>query len=248
MEIEINKYGSRFWRNQDGQYHREDGPAIEGADGSKEWYLNDQFHREDGPAVEYADGWKEWWVNDQLHREDGPAIEYVNGSKEWWLNGQLHREDGPAIEWADGTKEWWLNGQKLTKDIVMQKSTSDRDKIVQYIENCTEKECRDLEKLIFARLRDLRIAENQKRSKKNDTIRQRKKKLEALGLEMFANLKVGDFVRVDGIKNKMYPWRQVVAIEKNSFSGFQCYKDKTGHFVMGKEYTTHMSNKIREIA
>jgi len=29
-------------------------------DGSKEWFLNGQRHREDGPAVEYANGHKEW--------------------------------------------------------------------------------------------------------------------------------------------------------------------------------------------
>jgi len=27
------------------------------------WYLNGKLHREDGPAVEYADGRREWWVN-----------------------------------------------------------------------------------------------------------------------------------------------------------------------------------------
>jgi len=46
-----------------------------------------ELHREDGPAVEYNDGTKEWWLNGQLHREDGPAIEYYDGIKEWWLNG-----------------------------------------------------------------------------------------------------------------------------------------------------------------
>lgn len=126
--------------------------------------------------------------------------------------------------------------------------TSNLETISQYIENCSEKDCRALEKLINARMRDLRISENEKRSKKNESSKRRKRELEELGEQMFTELKVGDFVRVDGIKNKMYPWRQVVAIEKDSFSGFQCYKDKNGHFVMGKEYTTHMSNKIREIA
>ncbi len=33
-------------------------------DGS-EWCINGQLHRMDGPAVEYADGSREWWVNDQ---------------------------------------------------------------------------------------------------------------------------------------------------------------------------------------
>jgi hypothetical protein len=35
------------------------------------------------PAIEWADGTKEWYINGQLHREDGPAIEWANGTKEW---------------------------------------------------------------------------------------------------------------------------------------------------------------------
>jgi len=26
------------------------------------WKLNGNLHREDGPAVEYANGYKEWWL------------------------------------------------------------------------------------------------------------------------------------------------------------------------------------------
>ena len=33
-------------------------------DGTKHWLLNGDLHREDGPAVEYADGpEREWWLN-----------------------------------------------------------------------------------------------------------------------------------------------------------------------------------------
>ena len=84
-------------------------------EGGTEWYLNDKLHREDGPAVECADGYKAWYLNGNLHREDGPAIEYANGSKLWYLNGQKHREDGPACECADGYKSWYLNGNPLTE-------------------------------------------------------------------------------------------------------------------------------------
>jgi hypothetical protein len=45
-------------------------------------------HREDGPAVEYADGSIAWYLNGKLHREDGPAFEGVNGYKSWYLNGK----------------------------------------------------------------------------------------------------------------------------------------------------------------
>jgi hypothetical protein len=32
--------------------------------GTKRWFLNGKYHREDGPAVEYANGSKEWYLND----------------------------------------------------------------------------------------------------------------------------------------------------------------------------------------
>ena len=34
------------------------------ANGDKLWRLNGKFHREDGPAVEYAYGTKYWYLND----------------------------------------------------------------------------------------------------------------------------------------------------------------------------------------
>ena len=83
--------------------------------GTKWWYFNGQLHREDGPAVEWADGTKYWHFNGKIHREDGPAIEWADGDKLWYLNGQYHREDGPAVEWANGTKYWYLNGKGLTE-------------------------------------------------------------------------------------------------------------------------------------
>ena len=88
--IEIDKYGDRFYYSDADMktLHRTDGPAIEGTDGTKGWYLNGVRHRTDGPAVEYATGAKLWYVNDQLHRTDGPAYEGADGSKEWWVNGK----------------------------------------------------------------------------------------------------------------------------------------------------------------
>jgi hypothetical protein len=60
-----------------------------------EEYLNEsgQYHREDGPAIEYNSGSKEWWINGKRHREDGPAIEYSNGRKYWYLNDIKYSED-----------------------------------------------------------------------------------------------------------------------------------------------------------
>jgi hypothetical protein len=86
-------------------------------EGNRRWYNSDgKLHREDGPAIERADGSKVWCLNGKRHREDGPAVEDAGGDKEWWLNGKLHREDGPTFEGVDGTKEWWLNGEHLTQD------------------------------------------------------------------------------------------------------------------------------------
>jgi len=81
-----------------------------------EWRLNGKRHREDGPAIEWANGDKEWYLNGKYHREDGPAIEGVDGTKMWWLNGLLHREDGPAIERPNGDKEWWLNDKLISEE------------------------------------------------------------------------------------------------------------------------------------
>jgi hypothetical protein len=32
-------------------------------DGSREWCLNGKLHRQDGPAIERANGYREWWLN-----------------------------------------------------------------------------------------------------------------------------------------------------------------------------------------
>lgn len=50
------------WWFYEGLLHREDGgPAVEHVTGSKWWYRNGQLHREDGPAYEGADGTKAWF-------------------------------------------------------------------------------------------------------------------------------------------------------------------------------------------
>jgi hypothetical protein len=49
--------------------------------GTRFWRLNGDCHREDGPAIEWADGSREWWVNHKRHREDGPAVENANGTR-----------------------------------------------------------------------------------------------------------------------------------------------------------------------
>ena len=98
--------------------HREDGPAVERADGdrTKAWYIDGKHHRTDGPAVEYADGGKEWWVDGKQHREDGPAVEHANGDKIWYIDNERHRTDGPAVEWVDGYKSWYIDGRLYSEE------------------------------------------------------------------------------------------------------------------------------------
>lgn len=94
--------------------HREDGPAVEKADGTKRWYLNGLLHREGGPAIEWTDGDVWWYLNGQRHRKGGPAAEEYR-CRRWYLNDQLHREDGPAVEYTAGGRGWFLNNQEYTE-------------------------------------------------------------------------------------------------------------------------------------
>ena len=80
------------------------------------WYFNDKLHREDGPAIEWLDGTKQWFIHDQKHRENGPAVEWSDGTKLWYFNDKLHREDGPAIEHSDSRRQWFLDGIEYTED------------------------------------------------------------------------------------------------------------------------------------
>lgn len=52
--------------------HRIGGPAVENAlEGYREWYQNGERHREDGPALEYESGTKYWFYR------DAPLDKYV---------------------------------------------------------------------------------------------------------------------------------------------------------------------------
>ena len=55
-------------------------------DGTKFWYLDDKLHREDGPAVECANGTKHWCLNYDLENGKVTASEWytsrVDGDSE----------------------------------------------------------------------------------------------------------------------------------------------------------------------
>ena len=64
--------------------------------GTTRWYKDAKckiLHRENGPAIEYANGDKYWCQNDRVHRTDGPAIEHADGTKYWYINGYPLTED-----------------------------------------------------------------------------------------------------------------------------------------------------------
>ena len=77
------------------------------------WYLNGKLHREDEPAIEHRDGSKEWYLNGKRHREDGPARHWSDGLKEWYLEG-LEVAEQDFNEWAAKTR---LN-QKLQNKLL----------------------------------------------------------------------------------------------------------------------------------
>lgn len=116
---EIDENGNKWWGYNMGDFfhtHRKnDLPAIEWANGDKEWWIGGKRHRVGKPAVITLLGNKTWWRHGKLHREDGPACEFTNGSKEWYINGKRHRGDGPAIIWSFGVTSYWLNGYHVPK-------------------------------------------------------------------------------------------------------------------------------------
>jgi hypothetical protein len=69
------------------KYYYKDGSVLDYHDYNKE------LHREDGPAIEWADGDKWWWADGKRHRLDGPAIEYGNNNKSWWVDDKHLTEE-----------------------------------------------------------------------------------------------------------------------------------------------------------
>ena len=57
-------------------------------------YRNDNgnLHREDGPAAVWRDGSAQWWIDGKRHRLDGPAVVQVNGINYWYLDGDSLNE------------------------------------------------------------------------------------------------------------------------------------------------------------
>ena len=80
--------------------------------GDRLWYLKGYLHREEGPALEGSDGTMEWYLNGQRHREGGPAVEYAYGIKEWFLNGKRLTEQ----EYKKATTKSTCDGKEIVID------------------------------------------------------------------------------------------------------------------------------------
>jgi len=121
--IHENEFSAiKVYRNDVGELHREDGPALIHGSGSEEWFLNGQRHREDGPAIIRANGRLKWFKHGKRHRIGGPAhVWYVNGEiyeEEWWIDGVRHRDDGPAMIIRSNIKVWFLNGNRISQKLI----------------------------------------------------------------------------------------------------------------------------------
>ncbi len=101
---------------QYGKLHRDDGPAIVRLDGTQRWFRHGERHRDDGPAEIRPDGMQVWWQHGKLHRYDGPAVIRADGTQSWYQRDKCHRTDGPAVIRADGTQEWYWKGRPVTKE------------------------------------------------------------------------------------------------------------------------------------
>jgi hypothetical protein len=112
--------GDKIWKDEDGRPHREDGPAVEWATGTKYWFFHGQRHRKDGPAIEWENGDREWYYRGKLHRIGGPASYFVGSSEQWWVHGKVHRTDGPAVicDTLLAGNNWCMFGKNETKKSV----------------------------------------------------------------------------------------------------------------------------------
>ena len=66
IDLTIDVDGTKRWFNEDGDLHREDGPAIEFANGTKFWCIYGYYHRINGPAIEHNWGDNQWWYENNL--------------------------------------------------------------------------------------------------------------------------------------------------------------------------------------
>jgi len=85
--IEVDEYGNKQYLNDEGNYHRLDGPAVEWSNGSKRWYINGNSHRNIDPSSEWWDGEKRWYFKNKLHRIGG-LVSFYDGY--WFIHSKSY--------------------------------------------------------------------------------------------------------------------------------------------------------------
>jgi hypothetical protein len=86
------------WTDDDGNLHRDNGPARKWVDGNKEYFQHGIYSRSDGPAFVWGKSY-EYIVNGKTHNPHGVA---------------LYRAKKVAIGMPE-VKEYWLDGIKVSK-------------------------------------------------------------------------------------------------------------------------------------
>jgi hypothetical protein len=115
-DLAIAVYTAKEWRNEQGKYHREDGPAVEYTDGTKMWYLNGKPHRLDGPAYETVSGDKVWYADGKLHRLDGPAVVYSDSDNLYYVDDKQYSKRNFPI----GVIQFLLNCNEKTAKLILE--------------------------------------------------------------------------------------------------------------------------------
>tara|TARA_R110002153_G_scaffold233625_1_gene386990 strand:- start:42 stop:428 length:387 start_codon:yes stop_codon:yes gene_type:complete len=92
LTVETDEHGTVTYRNDEGELHNPDGPAMVRADGYKAYLINGNLHNSHGPAIVDADGSKAYYINDHRHNPNGPAVVFADGRKAYYINGKLLTE------------------------------------------------------------------------------------------------------------------------------------------------------------
>lgn len=111
----LSNSGMKSYKDDEGRFHRDDGPALIYPHGSVSYYRHGKLHRDEeaGPAQSDPQGLALYFKDGLRHRESGPAAIYPDGLIEYYFEGQLHRADGPAIVYPDGSTSFYDHGRLL---------------------------------------------------------------------------------------------------------------------------------------
>ena len=59
--FQTDQNGNKIWKNLQGLWHNENGPAVIWHDGGRSWFINGKNHRENGPS-NIENGGNAWFI------------------------------------------------------------------------------------------------------------------------------------------------------------------------------------------